>query len=134
MRDESDLQPELADVLQEEPAEDPAAIDVCVRDIHTPVRTQPLPPNGGMDAFTKTVGATGDPVRLLSADRWRGRAIIVSVAADFKVGFNSPSNPVVTWPQDVPLEVRGIADIYVQAVADTVELSVIVERWAAGGD
>lgn len=132
MREESDLQPELAEVLQEQPAEDPAAIDVCVRDVHTPVRTQELPPNGGMDAFTKDIGATGDPQRILSADRWRGKATLVGDAA-FLVGFNSSSNPTARWPADTPLYVRGIADIYVKAVTGTVSLSVIVERWAAGG-
>lgn len=134
MRDDADLQPELAEVLQEQPGEDYAAVDVCVRDIHTPVFVQDLPRNGGMSAFTKTIAAAAvEPRLILTADRWRGEAKLVAVDADMQVCFDNANQPTATWPQGVPLVLRGIADVYVQGVGGAaVTVSVIVERWAAG--
>lgn len=130
MNDDASLQPELGVVLQEEP-EDRPQIEVCVRDVHGPVRTQSLPRKAAT-AFNKTIPA--DPVQpamILRADHYRGSATLMCDVA-FRVSFNDPSETFAVWPANVPLPVTASVDIYVQGDAGEATVSVIVEKWATG--
>lgn len=130
MNDDASLQPELGVVLQEEP-EDRPEIEVCVRDVHGPVRTQALPRKAAT-AFTKTIAAS--PVRpalILRADHYRGQATLISGVA-IRVSFNDPSETFAVWPANVPLVITASVDIYVQGDAGAATVSVIAEKWATG--
>lgn len=130
MNDDASLQPELADVLQQEPEDNPK-IEVCVRDVHGPVRTQALPRKAAT-AFTKTIPAsTGVPTMVLSADHYRGQATLIAPAA-FRVTFNDPGEPFAVWPPNVPLVVTASVNIYVRSDASAGTVSVIAEKWATG--
>lgn len=130
MNDDASLQPELGVVLQEEP-EDRPQIEVCVRDVHGPVRTQALPKKAAT-AFNKTIPAAAvQPVMILRADHYRGQATLVSSVA-IRVSFNDPSETYAVWPANVPLVVTASVDIYVRGDAGAATVSVIVEKWATG--
>lgn len=130
MTEDASLQPELADVLQQEPEDNPK-IEVCVRDVHGPVRTQALPRKGGT-AFVKQIPAsTAVPTMVLRADHFRGQALLISGAA-FRVTFNDPGESYGVWPANVPLPVTASLDIYVRSDAAAGTLTVIVEKWATG--
>lgn len=126
------LQPELAEVLQVEPEDEPK-IEVCVRDVHSPVRVQDLPFKAA-SAFSKVIAATvAQPPLVLSADKYRGRATLISSAA-MRVSFNAPDEPYAVWPADLPLVLKAVADVYVQpdSASDPITVSVIIEKWATG--
>lgn len=128
--EDASLQPELGEVLQAEP-EDRPEIEVCVRDVHGPVRTQALPRKAAT-AFNKTVAADAvQPAMILRADHYRGQATLISDAA-MRVSFNDPSETFAIWPADLPLVITAVADIYVVGDAGAITVSVIVEKWAVG--
>jgi len=128
--DDASLQPELGVVLQEEP-EDRPEIAVCVRDVHGPVRTQALPRKAAT-AFTKTIPpSTAQPTLVLSADHYRGQAILISAVA-IRVTFNDPSEPWAVWPANVPLTVTASVNVYVRSDNTASTVSVIAEKWATG--
>jgi hypothetical protein len=127
------LQPELSDVLQVEPEEDPR-IEVCVRDVHGPVRTQELPFKAGA-AFHRVIAATVvQPPLVLSADHYRGRATLICSGGSMRVSFNAPDESYAIWPAGVPLVIKAAVDTYVRpdSASDPITLSVIPERWATG--
>lgn len=133
MNDDASLQPDLADVLQQEP-EDTARIEVCVRDVHGPVRTQQLPMKA-VAAFSKTVAATVvQPRLILSADHYRGRATLVCSGGAMRISFNAPGEAYAVWPAGLPLVLRTPADTYVRpdSATDPITVSVIAEKWAVG--
>lgn len=128
--EDASLQPELGVVLQAEP-EDRPEIEVCVRDVHGPVRTQALPRKGGT-CFNKTVAAAAiQPLLILRADHYRGQATLISGVA-IRVSFNDPSETFAVWPANVPLVITAAVDIYVRGDAGAATVSVIVEKWATG--
>lgn len=128
--DDASLQPELAEVLQQEPEDNPK-IEVCVRDVHGPVRTQALPRKAAT-AFQKAIGASVlQPAMILRADHYRGQATLIA-DADLRVSFNDPSEPYAVWPADLPLVITASADIYVRGDSGAVTVNVIVEKWATG--
>ncbi len=130
MTDDASLQPELGVVLQEEP-EDRPQIEVCVRDVHGPVRTQSLPLKAAT-AFTKTIPAsTAQPTMVLSADHYRGQALIVCSVA-IRVTLNDPSEPWAWWPANVPLPITASVNVYVRSNDAASTVSVIAEKWATG--
>lgn len=130
MTEDASLQPELGEVLQAEP-EDRPDIEVCVRDVHGPVRTQALPRKAAT-AFNKTVAATAvQPALILRADHYRGQATLVCPVA-IRVSFNDPSETYAVWPADRPLVITASVDIYVRGDAGAATVSVIVEKWATG--
>ncbi len=130
MTEDASLQPELAVVLQEEPEDNPK-IEVCVRDVHGPVRTQALPRKAAT-AFNKTIAASAvQPALILRADHYRGQATLISTVA-LRVSFNDPGEPYAVWPANVPLVLSATADTYVRGDAGAATVSVIVEKWATG--
>lgn len=130
MTDDASLQPELGDVLQQEP-EDSARIEVCVRDVHGPVRTQALPRKAGT-TFSKTIGASVVmPPLVLAADHRRAQAVLVSTVA-LRVYYNDPSGTYAVWPANVPLTVTATVDVYVKGDSGAATVSVITEKWATG--
>lgn len=130
MSEDASLQPELAEVLQQEPEDNPK-IEVCVRDVHGPVRTQDLPRKAAT-AFTKVVGGSVvQPAMILRADHYRGQATLISTAA-LRVSFNDPGESYAVWPANLPLVITAAVDIYVRGDAGAATVSVIVEKWATG--
>lgn len=130
MTNDASLQPELGVVLQEEP-EDRPEIEVCVRDVHGPVRTQALPRKAAT-AFNKTVAAAAvQPLMILRADHYRGQATLISTVA-IRVSFNDPGESYAVWPANVPLVVSAAVDVYVRGDSGAATISVIVEKWATG--
>lgn len=128
--DDASLQPELAEVLQQEPEDNPR-IEVCVRDVHGPVRVQALPRKAAT-AFRKVISASAvQPAMILRADHYRAQATLIP-DADMRVSFNDPSEPYAVWPADLPLVVAATADIYVLGDAGALTVNVIVEKWATG--
>lgn len=130
--DDASLQPELGVVLQEEP-EDRPDIEVCVRDVHGPVRTQALPRKAAT-GFVKQIPAStaAKGALVLSADHYRGQATLISRTEDIRVSFNDPSEPYAVWPANVPLVLTAVADVYVQSDDAASTVSVIAEKWATG--
>jgi hypothetical protein len=128
--EDASLQPELAVVLQEEPEDNPK-IEVCVRDVHGPVRTQALPRKAAT-AFSKTIAAAAvQPAMILRADHYRGQATLISSVA-IRVSFNDPGESYAVWPANVPLVISAAVDTYVRGDAGAATVSVIVEKWATG--
>jgi hypothetical protein len=85
----TDLQPDVADVLQEE-SETLTTVPVCIAEQKSPVRTQALPRKGGA-TFTKVLSTT--PQRVLTADHRRAlTTIMASAEADvFLIAFTEAS-------------------------------------------
>lgn len=130
MTNDASLQPELGVVLQEEP-EDRPEIEVCVRDVHGPVRTQALPRKAAT-AFNKTVEAAAvQPSMILRADHYRGQATLISTVA-IRVSFNDPGESYAVWPANVPLVVSAAVAVYARGDSGAATISVIVEKWATG--
>lgn len=127
----SDLQPDIDDVLQEEPELDVPAVAVAVAG---PVRTQQLPRKGGA---TRTYELSSTVVKeLLTADPRRARATLVSHSEDFLVAYSlagaeHPSS-MARIPKNVLFEVGATVDVFVMAQANTTTLSVVTEMWAEG--
>lgn len=126
---EPTLEPDVDDVLQAEPTNEPA---VKVK-VEGPVRTQPLPRKGGA-TFTKTVSQTV-PVQLLRADP-RRRIATLSAADDFYVSFTesgiqAPATCYRNWGH-TNIIVEAVTDVWVLAASATIQISVLTELWAMG--
>lgn len=128
----AELQPDVGEVLQEEPPEQYTAIPVCVKEVAAPVRVQALPRKG---AASMTKALTTTAVQVLRADHWRGRTLLVGSGA-FLVAFSEAScqadSAMAEWPAATPLELTATTEVWAKAAADTVALSVVTERWAEG--
>lgn len=128
----AELQPDTAEVLQEEAPEQYQAIPVCVKEVQAPVRVQALPRKG---AASLTKALTTTPVQVLRADHWRGRALLLA-SADVLVAFSEAScqddSKMAAWPADTPLELSATVEVWAKAATGTADLSVITERWAEG--
>lgn len=131
-----DLQPDVADVLQEEgvPLQ---SVPVCVTDVKAPVRVQQLPRKGGA-TFTKTL--TTDPLRVLTADHRRARAQVISTAAAnvFLVAFTQTAaqdeSTMTLWMGGVPFETTATTEVWLRlpASAESFTVGVSTELWAEG--
>lgn len=130
---EVDLQPDLSVVLQEEEPEETAAIPVCVRDIHGPVRTQELPRKA---ASTRTLSIGTTPVRILRADHYRASAVITAFDQDIYIAFSEAAaqdtSSSARWTAVVPYVSTAVTDVWVRSYTSTTELSYVTERWATG--
>lgn len=127
----SDLQPDVADVLQEEgPAT--TTVPVCITDQKTPVRVQQLPRKGGA-TFTKAV--TTVALQVLWADPRRARARLASTSALLiaftQTAAQDPSTMTV-WPGSVPFETTATTELWVAAASGTAQVGIITELWAEG--
>lgn len=133
----SDLQPDIGEVLQEEYEEDSerGVVDVCVKDVHSPVRTQTLPRKGGA---TRTVTVTTAVNQYLRADPRRGRVLVMSMDENLRVAFNRASAQEPTsmsvWPPLVPLEITAAVDLWLASghATDPTVVSITTETWAEG--
>ena len=130
----SELQPDVGEVLQEEPYQMPVTGEVSVCG---PVRTQELPRKGAATR-TRTVDDT-TYVRVLEADKRRGKAVLMSMDAEMYVSFSdanmqAPSSAAAVWPKAVPLEVTAAVDIYVMCAESgkTTRVGILSELWAEG--
>jgi hypothetical protein len=133
---EPDLQPDIGEVLQEEPdyKAPPIGVAVC-----GPVRTQALPRKGGS---TRTLALSSDTVvHILRPDHRRAAAVLVSHTADFLIAYSEASSTHESTMARIPMgtlfTVTATVDVYVRCVGDeenpeTTTLSVIQERWAEG--
>jgi len=128
-----DLQPETDEVMQSETHTDPP-VSVCVEYVKTPVRIQELPRKAGATR-SYTVDKT-TPRQLIHADKFRGKATIISVGDNMLIGFNrvSTSDPslMMLWPANVPFYVTASIDVFVMSVNTTTVISVGTELWATG--
>lgn len=130
--DMGELQPDTAEILQQEVEEKPGTIPVCVHDIHGPVRTQALPRKGG---GTRTVPLTTTPKRILTADHRRYQALLTA-DADILISFTQasaqdPSTMATVWSK-TSFTVTATVEVWAKAASGTANLSVVIERWAEG--
>jgi len=129
-----DLQPEVTEVLQDESYSALTTIPVCVEEIKTPVRTQPLPRIGPPTSLTKTITAT--PQKVLAYNPRRASATIISSDNDILVAFNTASkedpSTMAYWPKGVPLVMNHCSEVWVASAAASSKVGIISERWAAG--
>ncbi|MEH0582543.1 hypothetical protein QBA54_50805 [Streptomyces sp. B21-108] len=130
----TDLQPDTAEVLQEEP-EYVMAVQGCVS-VAGPVRTMELPSKGG---GTRTRTATDTKaVQLLQADKRRKSAVLMSLDQEMYVGFSQAAMQdtvsMAAWPKAVPFYVPAAVDVYVQCAASgqSTRVSAISYLWAEG--
>jgi hypothetical protein len=128
-----DLQPDVAEIIQEEPPEYVTAIEVCVKDIVPPVRAQILPRKL---ATSQTYTATTTAKRVLRADHYRASATVVSFDQDVYLAFNEASaqsaSSMSRWPVGVPFTLTATSELWVSSVTTTTTVSVTTERWATG--
>lgn len=131
----TDLQPELEEVLQEEVIRPiyegtPTAVAVC-----GPVRVQKLPAKSGQ---TKTVTVGTTPVRVLQGDHRRAYANLLAIGGNMLFAFNlaSSGDPLrmCLWPANTMYPHLGDDEIWVAAVTGTITVSVATGRWAVGED
>lgn len=131
---EVELQPETEEVLQAEHDEDYATVvvPVCVEEIKSPVRTQALPRKTG-STRTRSIGAK--PVRVLTADPYRAKAVLTSTSA-FSFSFSganaSDTSMMSWWPANTPCVIECVTDVWVVVGDTTADVSITTERWAAG--
>jgi hypothetical protein len=129
----SDLQPDVGEVLQEEPYQMPVTGEVSVCG---PVRTQELPRKHGATK-TRTVTDT-QYVQLLDSDPRRGFILVMSMDAELYYGFTEASmqatNAMSVWPKGVPLTLPLATELWVQCAeaTKTTRVSVTTGLWAAG--
>lgn len=131
---EPDFQPDVNEVLQDEAVSTISAIPVCVDEIKTPVRTQPLPRIGTPTTQTKTFTATA--VRVLPYNPRRASATVIAIDNDILVAFNTASkedlSTMAYWPKSIPLILNHCSEVWIASAATTSKVSIITERWAAG--
>lgn len=134
---EVDLQPEVADVLQEE-NDVPATVAVCITEQKSPVRTQALPRKGGA-TFTKVLGVT--PTRVLFADHRRAKATIMAAgSADvFLIAFTETAaqaeSTMSLWNGRESYKHEATTDVWLSVPATpgtAVTVGVSTELWAEG--
>lgn len=130
----SDLQPDVGEVLQEEP-EYVMSVQGKVA-VQGPVRTQELPRKAGATK-TRTVTDTAY-VQMLDSDPRRGFVMVMSMDAAFYFGFTEASmqatSAMSVWPKNVPLPLPLSAELWVQSAETGVStrISVTTGLWAAG--
>lgn len=132
----ADLQPDVADVLQEEDG-GTVTVPVCITEQRAPLRTQALPRKGGA-TFQKAVTTT--PYRLLTRDPRRARATLISTAAAniYMVAYDEASaqdpSTMTPWPGAVPFHVDARTEVWVALPSGgtTFQLGVSTELWAEG--
>lgn len=127
----TDLQPTVADVLQEEDTS-AVTVPVCITDQRSPVRTQELPRKGGA-TFTRPLTTT--PLHILRADHRRARAVLLCDAVIY-VAFSQASAQDTTsmtkWLANVPFPCDATTDVYVRTATGTADLGVVTYLWAEG--
>jgi hypothetical protein len=129
----SELQPDVGEVLQEEPYQMPVTGEVSVCG---PVRTQELPRKSGATK-TRTVTDTAY-VQLLDSDPRRGFMTVMSMDREIYFGFSEAAMQATTamsvWPKAVPLVLPVAAELWVQCAesGQTTRVSVTTGLWAAG--
>lgn len=130
---ESELQPDVAEVLQEEPYTMPVTGSVSVAG---PVRTQELPRKAGATK-TRTVSDTSY-VQLLDNDPRRGFVTMISMDAEMAFGFTEASmqagQSMTQWPKGVPLTLPVATELWVicNEAGKSTRVSVATGLWAAG--
>lgn len=127
----ADLQPDTAEVLQEE-GDAAGTVPVCITEQKTPLRVQQLPRKGGA-TFTKSVGTTA--LQVLWPDHRRARAIIASTSAlliAYDTAAAQDPSTMAVWPANVPFEAGAITDVWVAVASGTAQVGVITEFWAEG--
>lgn len=129
----SDLQPDVGEVLQEEP-EYVMSVQGCVS-VNGPVRTQALPRKGG-STRTRVVTDT-KAVQVLKADPRRASAVLMADESIY-VGYGEASKDDTTamslWPGNVPFVCTATVDVFVRSAAadGSTFVSVTTELWAQG--
>lgn len=126
------LEPDVHEVLQEEPAAELTTIPVKVESVEAPVRVQVLPDKGGATQ-TRTVGAS-KAVPFARADPRRKSAVLMSIDQNILVAFSETScqadSSMALWPKLVPMTVPATVEIWVKAVTGTTAVSLQTFRWA----
>jgi hypothetical protein len=128
-----DLQPDTDEVLQ---AEEPYRPEPSVLvHIDTPVRTTDLPYKAGATRTKANVGLT--PVRILTADHRRARAVLMSIGQNMLYSFTGaaagdPAGAMAQWPANVALTVFGATEVWVASVTGTTSISATTYLWATG--
>lgn len=129
----SDLQPDVGEVLQEEPYKMAVTGEVAVCG---PVRTQELPRKSGA---TKTrVVLDTKYVQVLENDPRRGFMLVMSMDAEMYFGFSEAAmqdpSAASVWPKGVPLPLAVAAELWVQSAESgkTTRVSVTTGLWATG--
>lgn len=124
-----DINPDKDDVLQVEDP-DPQAVEVR---IVGPAKVQQLPHKGGA---TRTRIISTTPVKLLSADHRRARAVLMSVGTNvlYALGKEQAVDPstMALWPQNVPYVVTADTEVWAVAVVGPTSVSITTEMWAEG--
>jgi hypothetical protein len=130
----TDLQPDVSEVLQEEP-EYVMSVQGAVS-VRGPVRTQALPRKGGATR-TRTVSDV-KASQVLTADPRRARVTLMSMDQDMLVAFSDAASQdpstMSAWPKGVPFTCDATVDVYVQCAtaAQTTRVSITTELWAEG--
>ncbi|MER7953068.1 hypothetical protein ABTY59_37385 [Streptomyces sp. NPDC096079] len=128
------LEPDVPEILQEEPAPDLTAIPVRVEAVESQVRVQVLPDKGG-STLTKSATATR-AVRVLVADPRRKSAVLMSMDQNILVAFSEAAcqadSSMAVWPKLVPLEVPATVEVWVKSATGTTAVGVLGYRWAEG--
>jgi hypothetical protein len=126
------LEPDVHEVLQEEPDVPMTAIPVKVECVDGPVRVQVLPDKGGATG-TRTVTTT-QAVRVLVADARRKSAVLMATDNNFRVAFSQAAcqapSAMALWPKLVPLTVPATVEVWVQAEGGSTSLSYQTSLWA----
>lgn len=132
----ADLQPDTGEVLQEEAPHGYQAIPVCVSEVKTPVRVQPLPRKGA-STRTRTVTDT-KAVQVLEANPRRYSASLMSMDQEMLVAFSQAAcqdpSTMAVWPKAVPFPITATVDVYVQCAttSQTTRVAIVTELWAEG--
>jgi hypothetical protein len=127
----TDLQPDTADVLQEEDTS-AVTVPVCITDQKSPVRVQTLPRKAGA---TLTKGLTTTAQRVLRADHRRASATLMSASAfylAFSLASAQDTSTMALCLAGVPVDCEATTDVYVRTVTSTADLGIITFLWAEG--
>lgn len=129
----NDLQPDVAEVLQEEPYTMAVQGEVSVCG---PVRVQELPRKAGA---TKTVTVSDTKyVMLLDGDQRRGFVTLISLDQEMAFGFGEASmqapSAMCQWPKGVPLKLEVATELWVicNVSGQSTRVAVATGLWAAG--
>jgi hypothetical protein len=94
------------------------------------VRTKALPPaETGILSFDLTT----TPIRILTADKRRGRATIIGFTQNLVLGTTyaqAAGSLGGTWPNLVPLIWYGTGEVWAASATSTASVSVIIDQWA----
>jgi hypothetical protein len=129
----SELQPDVGDVLQEEPYKMAVTGEVSVCG---PVRVQELPRKAGATK-TRTVSDT-KYVQLLDNDPRRGFMVLMSLDQEMAFGFSEASmqdpSAMTAWPKGVPCPLPVATEVWVicSAAGQSTRVSVTTGLWAVG--